>query len=140
MIIDENMKEVLHQAQNMLCLNHGVSPMIFMRIKNNKNLIIENIEMDTLPESINSFSKIKKKIENGELEEYIFIFDDRFEESWILIVIKANVKKEIQCECKVWVENGVYNFSEWSFYDNSNALGKKGFINNLFGQVFCNFN
>lgn len=125
MIIDENMKEVLHQAQNMLCLNHGVSPMIFMRLKNNKNLVIENIEMDTLTESVNSFSKIKKKIESGELEEYIFIFDDRFEESWILIVIKANVNKEIQCECKVWVKMEFIIFMNGLFMTTVRFLAKE---------------
>lgn len=124
----------------MFCINHGVSPIMFMKLKNKGSLVIDHIEMNTLTESIDSFSNIKKKIESGELQEYIFMFDEKVNNHWILIVIKANVKKEIQCECDVWIEHGVYNFSKWSFYDNSKVLGKRGFVNNLFGQVFCNFN
>lgn len=113
---------------------------MFMKLKDNKDLVIEYIDMDTLSESIDSFDRIKKKIEIGELLEYIFMFDDKVDNDWVLVVIKANIKEEIQCECKVWIEHGVYNFSKWSFYDNSRVLGRRGFVNNLFGQVFCKFN
>lgn len=139
-MIEENMKDVLNQAQNIFCLNQGLYPTLFMRLKNNKNLVIEYFEMNTFAESIESCNNLKNKIESGDLEEFIFMFDEKVNDNWILIVIKSNIKKEIQYECDIWIDNGVYNFSDWRCYNNSNALGKKGYINNLFGQVFCKFN
>ena len=62
------------------------------------------------------------------------------DEQWVLTVIKANNKEEKQWVCDVKLEDDEYKFSEWVCYDNSDMRARKNTFNNLFGQVFCNYN
>lgn len=140
-MVDENMQEVLYQAQNMFCLNHGMSPMIFMRLKDNPALVIEDVNMDTPEDTMESCKKYKDMIESGKLVEYIFMIETQKSfDDWCLVVMKCSQKSEMQYVCDIWIEDGDYKFSEWSFFDHSKLWAKKDSVNNLFGQVFCKFN
>ena len=141
MIIDDNMKNVLLEAQKMFKLNSGLSPLMFMKIKNEKHLNIEVVDMSSEKTTNEACNKYKNMIESGELLEYVFMMEkQRKNEYWYLMVIKANVDKELQCICEIEMEDSEYKFSDWTIYDCSNIEGRKNSLNNLFGQVYCNYN
>ena len=139
MINEEDIENMLFQAQSIFKLNKGMSPMIFMRIKG--DLIIEDIDMSSLEATCNSVKKYKSMIESGELEQYVFMKEiHRPYEEWVLIVIKANPKEELQWICDIDMKDQEYKFSEWICYDSTNFKAKKNSFTNLFGQVFCKYN
>lgn len=144
-MIQDDIDNMLFQAQNMFKLNKGMSPMIFMRNENeNENeegLIIESIDMSSLDSTCDAIKKLKSMIENGSLKEYVFMKEIYIpEKDWILMIIKANVNEEKQWICDVYLEDEEFKFSEWTCYNSTNMKAKINTFNNLFGQVFCNYN
>ena len=138
-MIQDDINNMLFQAQNMFQINKGMSPMIFMRIKD--ELVIKDVDMSSLEAVSDSIKKFKSMIESGELEQFVFMKEIYIpDEQWVLTVIKANNKEEKQWVCDVKLEDDEYKFSEWVCYDNSDMRARKNTFNNLFGQVFCNYN
>lgn len=138
-MIQDDINNMLFQAQNMFQINKGMSPMIFMRIKD--ELVIKDVDMSSLEAVSDSIKKFKSMIESGELEQFVFMKEIYIpDEQWVLTVIKANNKEEKQWVCDVKLEDDEFKFSEWVCYDNSDMRARKNTFNNLFGQVFCNYN
>lgn len=139
--MNQDVKNVLIEAENMFSLNAGMSPIMFMRLKENPELVIEFVNLNNEESTRLSCSKYKNMIEDGILEEYIFMSDIQNKiNEWVLVVIKANIKEELQCLNNVKYENGKYKFSKWTFYDGSNVKARKNSFNNLFGQVYSKYN
>lgn len=140
-MINKNDENVLIEAQKMFVLNNGMPPIIFMAIKDKPDLVIENLDMDTYESTIMCIEKIKIMIESEELREFILILDNEDPKGdWVLIVIKASAKQELQFICNINYEDGEYKFSKWTYHDGTNLKATKNSFNNLFGQVYCKYN
>lgn len=139
--MDENLENVLYHAEKMFTENDGMHPVIFMRLKDKKYLFTEFVDLNTKESTREVNSRFKKMIESGELQQYIFISDIyKGSNEWLLVVIKAHVREEIQCVCEVKLEGSKYHFGEWTYYNSTEIVAKKNSFNNLFGQVYSKYN
>ena len=139
-MIDEPMKQTLYEAQEMFRLYGEMRPILFMKLLNVEDMVIEYLDMETPQKSAENIEVLKNMIENGKLLEYIFMTDGKYKNNQLcLIIIHATSKKETQYICSVY-EDEDYEFSSWEIFDGTKLYANKNSMNNLFGRVSCKYN
>jgi hypothetical protein len=139
-MIDESMRQTLYEAQEMFRTHGEMRPILFMKLLNVEEMVIEYPDMETPQKKSENIAIMKNMIEHGELLEYIFMANGRHKNNQLcLVVIRANPKKETQYICSVYKDED-YEFSSWEIFDGSKLYANKNSMNNLFDRVSCKFN